>query len=236
MTQELMNSLERDAVYKAIFGRRDVRKYFKQDEIPVDVLARVLKAAHHAGSVGFMQPWDFILINDREIKKQIHQSFLNERTEAAELFDKEKKEKYLSYKLEGILEAPINICVTCDSHRMGPQVLGRHSIPETDIYSTVCAIQNLWLAARAENLGVGWVSILKRDDLYRILNIPRELTVVGYLCIGYVTQFSDQPDLEALGWAKRENLDQHVYFNIWNGKPDEKWASFFDLLNCHPPA
>lgn len=230
MTQPHITEAEREAVYKTIFGRRDVRRFFKPDPVPQEVLARILKAAHHAGSVGYMQPWNFIVINDEKVKREVHRSFQKEREEAAQLFDPERRAKYLSYKLEGILEAPINLCVTCDPSRFGPQVLGRHSMPETDVYSTVCAVQNLWLAARAENVGVGWVSILKREDLYRILEIPPALIIVAYLCLGFVTEFPERPDLETLGWASRENLAKLISFNRWNGKPSEDWKEFIALL------
>ncbi len=230
MSQPLITQTEREAVYKTIFGRRDVRKYFKPDPVPHEILARILKAAHHAGSVGFMQPWNFIVIDDERVKAQVHSSFLKEREEAACRFDPDRRQKYLSYKLEGILEAPLNLCVTCDHARFGPEVLGRHSIPETDVYSTVCAVQNLWLAARAENVGVGWVSILKRDDLHRILGIPETLTIVAYLCLGFVTEFPEDPDLETLGWAKRGDLEKFIYFNGWEGKPTAEWKDFAVLL------
>lgn len=221
---------ERSAVYKTIYGRRDVRSFFKPDPLPQDVLARILKAAHHAGSVGYMQPWNFIVIDDPAVKERVKASFERERNEAAQLFDEEKREKYLSYKLEGILEAPINLVVTSDPTRFGPQVLGRHSIPETDVYSTCCAIQNLWLAARAENVGVGWVSIVKREDLYEIFQIPREVTIVAYLCLGYVTHFPDQPDLERLGWGRRVSLEELVSFNQWKGPSPDGWQDFHLLL------
>ncbi len=230
MSQEPISAAERDAVYKTIFGRRDVRRFFKADPVPAEVLARILKAAHHAGSVGYMQPWDFIVIDRPAIKLEVHRAFEKERAEAAERFDEERRKKYLSYKLEGILEAPVNVCVTCDPARFGPEVLGRHSIPETDVYSTVCAIQNLWLAARAENIGMGWVSILKREDLRRILGIPAEITIVAYLCLGYVTHFPDEPDLETLGWNKREELTRHVFFNGWKGGPEGAWKNFLEIL------
>ena len=116
------------------------------------------------------------------------------------------------------MEAPVNLIVTCDSSRSGPQVLGRHSMPETDVYSTCCAIQNLWLAARAENIGVGWVSIVKPEDLYRIFNIPLQIKIIAYLCLGYVTHFEEKPDLERLGWAKRLSLKELVYFEKWGAK------------------
>jgi 5,6-dimethylbenzimidazole synthase len=202
-----INSTERDAVYKTIYGRRDVRSLFKPDPVPPEVLARILKAAHHAGSVGYMQPWNFIVVEDPSVKEKVKISFKKERSEAAPLFDSGKREKYLSYKLEGILEAPVNLVVTSDPTRFGPQVLGRRSIPETDVYSTCCAIQNLWLAARAENIGVGWVSILKREDLYEIFEIPAHITIVAYICLGTVTHFPEKPDLEKLGGGKRMPLE-----------------------------
>ena len=221
---------ERDAVYKTIYGRRDVRSLFKPDPLPREALARILKAAHHAGSVGYMQPWDFILIEEIETRRKIKRAFERERNEAALLFDEEKRKKYLSYKLEGILEAPLNLVVTADPTRFGPQVIGRHSMPETDIYSTVCAIQNLWLAARSENIGVGWVSILKREDLHEIFEIPREVTIVAYLCLGYVTHFPEKPDLERLGWAERVPLRELIYFNQWKKKVPEGRQNFQGLL------
>lgn len=230
MSGELISESERSAVYKAIYGRRDVRSFFKSDPVPKEVLARILKAAHHAGSVGYMQPWNFIIVEDPELKTRVKQAFERERSEAALLFEGERREKYLSYKLEGILEAPINLVVTSDPTRFGPQVIGRHSMPETDIYSTCLAIQNLWLAARAENIGVGWVSILKREDLYEIFQIPRHLTLVAYLCLGFVTHFPDRPDLERLGWGQRIPLSQLVSFNRWQGDPPEAWSDFHFLL------
>lgn len=230
MPNELISDAERSAVYKAIYGRRDVRSFFKPDSIPQETLARILIAAHHAGSVGYMQPWNFIVVEDRAVREKVKASFEKERDDASQLFDPEKRERYLSFKLEGILEAPINLVVTCDSKRFGPQVIGRHSIPETDVYSTCCAIQNLWLAARAENIGVGWVSILKREDLYEIFQIPKHITIVAYLCLGYVTHFPEKPDLEKLGWGKRIPLAELVSFNSWHGETPESWQGFQFLL------
>jgi 5,6-dimethylbenzimidazole synthase len=225
-----INETERRAVYKTIYGRRDVRSFFKPGPIPHEVLARILKAAHHAGSVGYMQPWNFIVVDDPRVKEKVKTAFERERNEAALLFEGERREKYLSYKLEGVLEAPVNLVVTSDPTRFGPQVIGRHAIPETDVYSTCCAIQNLWLAARAENVGVGWVSILKREDLYEIFGIPRSITIVAYLCLGYVTHFPDRPGLERLGWGKRVPLSELVSFNRWGAPPPEAWLDFHLLL------
>jgi 5,6-dimethylbenzimidazole synthase len=208
---------EREAVYKAIFARRDVRR-FRSAPIPDAAVERILLAAHHAPSVGFMQPWNFILLRELHNRRLIKESFLLARSQEAERFAGERKKLYLSLKLEGIEEAPLNICVTCDPTRHGPAVLGRSLIPQTDIYSTCCAIQNLWLAARAEGLGVGWVSILSEERLKEILLIPSHVTIVGYLCIGYPEHFESKPELEKAGWLERLPLRDVVLCETWNGK------------------
>ena len=146
---------EREAVYRAIHTRRDIRQ-FRPDPIPEDALERILTAAHHGPSVGFMQPWDFILIRDLEIRRGVKGLFQREREAAACFYDEPRRSQYLSLKLEGILESPLNLCVTCDPTR-GEVVLGRNAVPETDLYSTCCAVQNLWLAARSEGIGVGYL-------------------------------------------------------------------------------
>ncbi|HLF07485.1 MAG TPA: 5,6-dimethylbenzimidazole synthase, partial [Thermoplasmata archaeon] len=140
-------------VYEAIFSRRDIRK-FRPDPLPEEVLHRILDAAHHAPSVGFMQPWDFILVRDRATRERVKAIFDRENARAAELYTGGRRRLYESLKLEGILDSPLNVCVTCDRSR-GGAVLGRNTILETDLFSTCCAIQNLWLAARAEGVGVG---------------------------------------------------------------------------------
>ncbi len=213
-------SFEREAVYKAIFARRDVRRFLSAP-IPSEAVERILLAAHHAPSVGFMQPWNFIVIREPYTKKLIKEAFLLARSQEAERFSGERKKLYLSLKLEGIEEAPLNICVTCDSTRHGPAVLGRSLIPQTDIYSTCCAIQNLWLAARAEGLGVGWVSILSEERLKEILKIPSHVTVVGYLCVGYPERFEPKPELETVGWLDRLPLREVIFRETWNGKAAE---------------
>ncbi|MDE8602556.1 5,6-dimethylbenzimidazole synthase [Marinomonas sp. RSW2] len=206
---------ERDAVYKTIFSRRDVRREFKSDTIPQDVLERVLLAAHHAPSVGFMQPWDFIIVQSPESKAKIKQGFLHAHAEATELFEGHRKEDYKSLKLEGIEEAPLGICVTCDRSRTGSVVLGRTAKPEMDLFSSVCAVQNLWLAARAENLGVGWVSIIHDHVIRDTLNIPESIDIIAYLCVGYVDIFHDTPDLERSGWLPRRDVSSAVHFESW---------------------
>jgi 5,6-dimethylbenzimidazole synthase len=217
---------EKEGLYKAIFSRRDVRSHFIIGKnIPDALIFRILNAAHHAPSVGFSQPWNFIVIKDESIRKQVKESFLIEHRKSISVLeqydDKQRKEKYLSLKLEGIMESALNICVTYDHSRFGPFVLGRTSIEETGVYSVCCAIQNLWLAARAEGIGVGWVSILSDEDLHKILNIPENIKLVAYLCLGYVEEFADKPDLEKAGWLPRLDLDKVVYHDQWNGEVND---------------
>jgi 5,6-dimethylbenzimidazole synthase len=207
---------DRDSLYKTIFNRRDVRSQFKPDAIPDDVLARILNAAHHAPSVGFMQPWSFMVIRSNEVRQKVHQAFLKANVEAAEMFPDAKQKQYKSLKLEGILESPMNLCITCDRDKAGPAVLGRTHIRSMDLNSTVCAVQNLWLAARAENVGVGWVSIIEQEALQDALGIPLNIIPVAYLCMGYVSHFKDKPELEAKGWRKRLPLKELIYFDQWD--------------------
>lgn len=201
-------------IYEAIYSRRDVRS-FRPDPVPDQVLLKILDAAHHAGSVGFMQPWNFIIIRDPQIKRQVHDNFNEQDHRAAENYEGSRRELYTSLKLAGILDAPLNLAVTCDHHRGGPHVLGRNTVPDTDVYSTCCAIQNLWLAARAEGVGVGWVSILDHDVVKRILKIPQEVLLVAYLCIGYPQHFDDQPMLQQAGWRERLSLEDVVSQDSW---------------------
>src|ERR1700726_142259 len=182
-------------LYEAIFRRRDIRE-FLSDPIPDDVLARVLIAAHHAASVGFTQPWDFIIVRDLEGRREVRGAFEEERGKNAQQFEGARREKFLSLKLEGILEAPLNLIVTCEPERFGPGVLGKVSLRDVEVYSTCLAVGNLWLAARAEGLGVGWVSIVRNDVLREVFSIPQKVIPVAYLCVGFVDAFPDQPLLE----------------------------------------
>jgi 5,6-dimethylbenzimidazole synthase len=209
---------ERRGLYRAIYERRDVRSHFLPDAVPDDVLHRILDAAHHAPSVGFMQPWDFIVIRDASVRQSIHRNFEIASRRAAEKYEGAQRKLYDSLKLAGILEAPLNICVTCDHQRPKGNGLGRQTAPSVDLYSTVCAVQNLWLAARAESLGVGWVSILDYDEVKSALGIPAALTPVAYLCVGYTSEFSAQPELEEKGWESRENLDNLIHFDHWDSR------------------
>lgn len=214
----------RRALYRTIFSRRDIRGQFTPAPIPEDVLSRILLAAHYAPSVGFMQPWSFIVIRADETRRKIHSIFEAANREAAGMFEGEARETYRNLKLEGIRDAPVNLCVTCDRARAGPVVLGRTHVRATDIYSTVCAVQNLWLAARAEGLGLGWVSILDQRRLKRALGIPKGILPVAYLCLGYVSHFPVAPELEAAGWRSRLPLADLLAFERFGGAATDRFA------------
>ena len=221
---------DREAVYRAIFQRRDIRN-FRPDPIPDETLARIIRAAHHGPSVGFMQPWDFIMVRDTERRQRVKDLFDREREAASCFFDEPRRSAYLSLKLEGILESPVNVCITCDPTR-ADVVLGRNSMPETDVYSTCCAVQNLWLAARSEGVGVGWVSILKLPQLRGILGIPHHVIPVAYLCLGYPVEFPPEPGLQTAGWRDRLPLDQLIHVDGWgNSGTEEGWQGFWDALD-----
>jgi len=216
---------EKEGLYKAVFSRRDIRSHFIDKKIPDDILVKILNAAHHAPSVGFSQPWDFILIKKKDTKLEVKNSFIHERERSIPLLDNDldRQDKYVKLKLEGILESDINICVTYNPERFGPFILGRTSIPETGEYSVCCAIQNLWLAARAEGIGVGWVSILSIEELRKILGIPNHVKPIAYLCLGYVNKFEDGPDLERVGWLRRTILSKVIHFEDWNNTELNNW-------------
>jgi len=206
---------EKESFYKAIYSRRDVRSNFTSESIDDQVLTRILKAAHHAPSVGFSQPWNFILVKNIETRKKIKESFEKEKASSSSLVEEPRRSKYLSYKLEGILESAINVCVTYDPTKTGSFVIGRTSIPETGIFSVCCAVQNMWLAARTEGIGVGWVSILSNQALRDALDIPDHVLPVAYLCMGHVSKFEPKPDLETKGWLPRLELEDVIYHEKW---------------------
>lgn len=206
---------EREAVYKAIRTRRDVRDQFLPDPLPEDLIARLLEAAHNAPSVGFMQPWNFLVVRDQVRREAVWQAFCRANDEAAEMFSGEQRDSYMRLKLEGIRKAPLGICVTSDPTRAGPVVLGRTHNPRMDSYSTVCAVQNLWLAARAEGVGVGWVSIFHQDDIRALLGIPGHVEVIGWFCVGYVDRLYDQPELALKGWRQRLPIEDLVFGEVW---------------------
>lgn len=213
---------ERQAVYRAIRERRDVRRGFLPQPMPDKLLNRLLEAAHNAPSVGLMQPWRFIVVRDLVVRQAIHRIFLDVNQKALESYEGDRQKNYAGMKLEGILEAPQNLCIVCDSQSDQGHQLGRRTMPETALYSAVCAIQNLWLAARAEGIGVGWVSILEPNLVRRTLEIPEHITLVAYLCLGYVEAFAAEPDLERAGWEKRTPLKNVLSFDRYDSSWDEQ--------------
>jgi 5,6-dimethylbenzimidazole synthase len=216
-------------LYEAIFRRRDIRKFIS-DAVPDEVVARVIVAAHHAASVGFTQPWDFIVVRDPERRREVKRVFEQERAINAAHFTGERLRKFLALKLEGILEAPLNLIVTCAPDRFGPAVLGKVSIREVEVYSTCLAVANLWLAARAEGLGVGWVSIVRNDALREIFSMPGNVIPVAYLCVGYVETFPGRPVLESAEWAARMPARALLHFDSWNCKTEGDGHALGDLI------
>ncbi len=216
---------ERAAFYRLVAARRDVRQHFLPDPIPEEVLCRILEAAHRAPSVGLSQPWDFLIIRDPATKEQVWQSFARANEEAAQRFTEKRQTLYRTLKLEGIREAPVNLLVLCDRQRRGPVVLGRTHQRQMDLASCVCAVQNLWLAARAEGIGVGWVSILRRQELRAIFSLPRHVVPVAYLCLGWLSDALSEPELERLGWEQRSPLSAHVHWERYTSAQPASCAS-----------
>jgi 5,6-dimethylbenzimidazole synthase len=223
------SSDERRGVYRAIYERRDVRSRFVPEPLPDAVLSRILDAAHHAPSVGLMQPWEFIVVADAGIRREVREQFDAANRRAAELYAGERRDLYDRLKLEAIVDSAVNVCVTCDPTVVRGHGLGRQTMPETAMYSTVCAIQNLWLAARAEGVGVGWISILDVDAIRRILTIPPQLVVVGYLCLGYVSAFEPKPELATRGWECRVPLAQALHFERYGGDDTSRATALAQL-------
>ena len=203
----------RAAVHRVIADRRDIRR-FRPDEVPADVLRRVLEAAHRAPSVGLMQPWRLIVVSDLQTRVEIRRLAQRERLRQADRFDARARQ-FLDQKIEGVVEAPLGICVCCDHGDPETEVLGRGTIPETDVYSTACAIENLWLAARAEGLGVGWVSYYRPEDVRVLLGIPARADPIAYLCLGWPDERPRRPGLEAAGWSSRMALEEVVMQERW---------------------
>ena len=235
-TVHQFSDVDRAVIYRNILARRDVRGQFLPDPVPDDMLARILTAAHFAPSVGFMQPWSFVLVRDAAVKQRVHDAFTTANAEAADMFEGAQRETYKTLRLEGIVEAPINLCITCDRDRAGPVVIGRTHIKAMDIYSSVCAVQNLWLAARAEGLGVGWVSIFRQSAIREILQLPERVMPVAYLCIGKVSHFFDKPELEAAGWRPRLPLEELLHFDTWGGTDDHADGLNAEIRACQTKA
>ncbi|HEY3478561.1 MAG TPA: 5,6-dimethylbenzimidazole synthase, partial [Streptomyces sp.] len=201
----------RDAVHRVIRERRDIRNGFRSDPIPHDVLLRVLEAAHTAPSVGHSQPWDFVVIRSEKTREKMHELAMRQREAYAKSLPKARARQFRELKIEAILDTPVNIVVTADSTRGGRHTLGRHTQPQMAPYSSALAVENLWLAARAEGLGVGWVSFFDERQMVEELGLPEHLEVVAYLCVGYVDEFPEEPELMQAGWSQRRPLSWVVH-------------------------
>ncbi|HEX7306330.1 5,6-dimethylbenzimidazole synthase [Lentzea sp.] len=202
-------------LYEVVHRRRDTRAEFTGAEIPPDVLRRVLTAAHAAPSVGLSQPWDFVLVRDESIRRAFRDHVQAERSVFSAELDPERAEVFSRIKVEGVMESSLGIVVTYDPDRGSPAVLGRHAIADAGLYSVCLAIQNLWLAATEEGLGVGWVSFYREDVLRRLLNIPARVRPVAWLCVGPVQSLPDTPDLERHGWRNRMPLEDVVHHDTF---------------------
>ena len=201
----------REAVHRVIRERRDVRNGFRSDPIPHEVLIRVLEAAHTAPSVGLSQPWDFVVIRSAKTRQRMHELAMRQRKAYEASLPKARAKQFKQLKVEAILETPVNIVVTADPTRGGRHTLGRHTQPQMAPYSSALAVENLWLAARAEGLGVGWVSFFDEREMVRELGLPEHLEVVAYLCVGYVDEFPEEPELMQAGWSSRRPLSWVVH-------------------------
>ncbi|BBX67113.1 5,6-dimethylbenzimidazole synthase [Mycolicibacterium psychrotolerans] len=199
------------ALYDVIGRRRDTRREFSGEPVPDEVLERVLLAAHAAPSVGMSQPWDFVLVRSPQTLRTFRDHVAAEREVFASTLSGERAQTFSRITIEGICESGLGVVVGYDPTRGGPQVLGRHAIPDAGLYSVVCAIQNLWLAATAEGLGVGWVSFYRENFLRLLVGMPEHVHPIAWLCVGRVTELPDVPDLERFGWRARTSLDSVLH-------------------------
>jgi len=202
-------------IYDVIHRRRDVRSEFTGTPVPQETLRRILAAAHAAPSVGLSQPWDFILIRDRATREAFVEHVQQERAVFADTLDGTDAERFARIKIDGVRESSLSIVVTYDPQRGAPAVLGRHAIADAGLYSVCLAIQNMWLAATAEGLGVGWVSFYREPFLRQLLGIPVHVRPVAWLCLGPVHHLHTTPDLERHGWRTRQPLEAVVHQDRW---------------------
>ncbi|MEW7277589.1 5,6-dimethylbenzimidazole synthase [Aquimarina sp. 2201CG1-2-11] len=210
-SQRIFTKDEQQLLEEILVHIRDVRgNRFLKTPIPKDAMDTILEAALAAPSVGFSQPWEFVLIKDQQTKQAVKATFSEETKKAALSFEDQKQQEYIQLKLEGILESPLNMAVFYKP-KEGP-VLGQTSMPNMGKYSVVCAIQNMWLMARSLNIGMGWVSILDPEKVKKVLNAPPENQLIGYLCFGYTDMFYNQPELELRKW-ERKKLQKEVVIN-----------------------
>ncbi len=205
-------------LYDVIHRRRDVRGEFTGAPIPGDVLDRVLTAAHAAPSVGLTQPWDFVLVSDVATKQAFVDHVNQERAVFAASLPPDRAEVFAGIKIDGVMESTLSVVVTYDAGRGAPAVLGRHAIADAGLYSVCLAIQNLWLAATAEGLGVGWVSFYREPFVSELLGIPAGVRPVAWLCVGPVTHLEETPDLERHGWRQRRPLTEALHHERWTDK------------------
>ncbi len=213
MTGNRYTDAEIAAVYRAIYERRNMR-HFLPDPVDAILLHRLLDAAHHAPSVGFMQPWRFIRISCPDLRLDLHALVEQERLLTAKALHKREHE-FMQLKVEGILECPaLLVAALCEQRQQ--HIFGRRTLPEMDLASLACAIQNMWLAARAEGLGMGWVSLFDPESLKQLLNMPGDSHPIAILCLGHVQQFYEKPLLEQAHWAERKALRDCLFENSWN--------------------
>lgn len=213
MTALSYSEAERAAIYRVIYERRDMR-HFLPDPIAPDTLTRLLHAAHHAPSVGFMQPWRFIRITQPKLRTSLHALVEQERIATAKALN-EREDEFMKLKVEGILECgEILIAALCEQREK--HIFGRRTLPEMDVASLSCAVQNMWLAARAEGIGMGWVSMFDPVALKALLAMPEDSQPLAILCLGHVKAFYDKPMLEQQHWAERQDLNSLLFENSWN--------------------
>lgn len=212
MSKHCFKESERAGVYRAIAERRDMRHFLK-DPVDPEIFQNLLKAAHQAGSVGLMQPWRFIKITKKKLRAQIYQLVEQERKLTAKAMEG-REDEFMKLKVEGIMDCA-ELLVVALPDRRERHIFGRRTLPEMDLASTACAIQNMWLAARAEGIGMGWVSLFEPQALANLLQMPVGSRPVAILCIGHVEEFYPQPMLEVEGWAEARPLDEFISENKW---------------------
>ena len=219
-----MSEHQTSDLYDVIAQRRDVRNGFTLEPVDDAALTRVLQAAHQAPSVGFSQPWDFLVLRDLELRTRIQRIVQRERDRYAATLPAARARAFANLKVEAILDTPVNLVITSDATRGGRHVLGRQTQPKMASFSTACAVQNLWLAARSEGLGIGWVSFFDERELASLLNLPPQVEIVAYLCLGHVETFPSAPELALAGWATRRPLTWAVHQESWgsHGLPGQE--------------
>ncbi|WP_405485457.1 5,6-dimethylbenzimidazole synthase [Nocardia sp. NBC_00511] len=219
-----LSSAEGLSVYDAIRLRRDVRAEFTGEVVDDATLLRILEAAHRAPSVGNSMPWDFVVLREPGMLGKFADHVADKRQQFNDSLPADRAETFNPIKIEGIVESGTGIVVTHNQARGGTHVLGRATVPETGIYSTILAIQNLWLAATAEGVGVGWVSFYDEPFLTDLLDLPPGVKPVAWLCVGPVHEFQQVPDLERFGWRNRRPLESAIHFDRFTDRADDLTA------------